>query len=224
MHQIRRAIILAAGRGTRLRPYTDTIPKPMLPVNHVPIIERLIMSLHQAHIYDITIVTGYRARQFEYLKSLYNVNLVRNPDFNHGSNLLSLKCVSHLIDDCILLDGDIILNPRAIRSEVPGSGYSYVHRTRASEWAIIFKSSNHIDSIVPDLTEKHDFNALYSISYWVGDGARQLRQLIHNHKDDVNYYDDLAITIPNLYGYKIRSSDLTEIDTVEDYERLLKGE
>ncbi len=41
----RRGLILAAGLGTRLRPLTNSVPKPMLPVGHVPIIERLVANL-----------------------------------------------------------------------------------------------------------------------------------------------------------------------------------
>lgn len=40
-----KAIILAAGRGNRLRPLTDTIPKPLITINHIPIIDRLFTSL-----------------------------------------------------------------------------------------------------------------------------------------------------------------------------------
>ena len=40
-----RAVVLVGGFGTRLRPLTSSVPKPMLPVGHVSIIERLITNL-----------------------------------------------------------------------------------------------------------------------------------------------------------------------------------
>ena len=218
MYQIKRAIILAAGRGERLRPYTDKIPKPLLNVRGKPIIEYAIEALHERNITDITIVVGYRARQFKYLRRKYGVSLRRNRYFNKGSNLLSIKCVLDKLNDCVILDGDIIIKPAAIRKLVSGAAYSYVKEKCAHEWALETDSYRHITKIIPDLTEKHNFKALHSISYWVGDQAKQFRQMLHDAKDDVNYYDDIAIKIPGLYAYEMKHSDFIEIDTVEEYE------
>lgn len=46
MNHVKRAIIMAAGRGKRMRPLTDTTPKPLIPVNGRPLIETIIESLH----------------------------------------------------------------------------------------------------------------------------------------------------------------------------------
>lgn len=217
MAKIKRAIILAAGRGKRLRPLTNDTPKPLLKINDKPIIEYVIDALKQNSIDDITIVTGYRSGQFKYLIQKYGVTIRRNKDFNHGSNLLSLKIAIDKIDDCVILDGDLILSSKAIRSEVDGSGYSYVHDDCANEWQMFVKDGK-IERIVPDLTEKHDFDALHSISYWVEPQASLLRQALANAKDDVNYYDDIAIQMPNLLAFEMKHEDFLEIDTVEDYE------
>lgn len=57
-----KALILAAGRGTRLAPLTDACPKPMLPIAGVPMMERIMAALAQhAHIQSFVLVTGYRA-------------------------------------------------------------------------------------------------------------------------------------------------------------------
>ena len=75
MEHVKNAIILAAGQGTRLRPYTDITPKSLLKVHGKPMIENIIEHLHTGHIYDITIVTGYMHEklinhQFQHLKNL----------------------------------------------------------------------------------------------------------------------------------------------------------
>lgn len=57
-----KALILAAGRGTRLAPLTDNCPKPMLSINGAPMIERIMSAIHaQTGICDFALVTGYRA-------------------------------------------------------------------------------------------------------------------------------------------------------------------
>jgi len=58
-HKITQAVILAAGLGTRLRPLTDTCPKPMLPINGKPLLERIILSLKAQGITDFIINLHY---------------------------------------------------------------------------------------------------------------------------------------------------------------------
>src|SRR5262249_3937835 len=60
-----KAIILAAGKGTRMRGLTREMPKPMLPVNGKPILEHIVEGLIGAGIRDIFIVTGFRAETIE---------------------------------------------------------------------------------------------------------------------------------------------------------------
>ena len=52
-------MILAGGMGTRLRPLTFSIPKPLLPVGEKPILQRIIEQLRDAGILDIVLATGY---------------------------------------------------------------------------------------------------------------------------------------------------------------------
>ena len=56
-----RALMMAGGRGERLRPLTDTTPKPLLPVGGKPIIDRNIELMRRAAIDDITVAVGYKA-------------------------------------------------------------------------------------------------------------------------------------------------------------------
>lgn len=59
-----RAVVLVGGFGTRLRPLTLTIPKPMLPVGHVPIIERLVANLGRSGITEVTFALGFQPEPF----------------------------------------------------------------------------------------------------------------------------------------------------------------
>jgi len=65
MSGIQHAIILAAGKGTRMKELTADMPKPMLPVNGVPVLERIIINLRVAGVRKILIVTGYKAEVVE---------------------------------------------------------------------------------------------------------------------------------------------------------------
>lgn len=59
------AIILAGGKGTRLRPYTTVIPKPLMPIGDLPILEIILRQLKQAGIRKIIVAVGYLPHLFE---------------------------------------------------------------------------------------------------------------------------------------------------------------
>ena len=59
-----RAVVLVGGFGTRLRPLTYSVPKPMLPVGHVSIIERLVANLTRGGVTDVTFALGFKPEPF----------------------------------------------------------------------------------------------------------------------------------------------------------------
>ena len=60
--QLMHAVVLVGGFGTRLRPLTEQVPKPMLPIGHVPMIERLIRRLARGGVTDVVLALGLQAR------------------------------------------------------------------------------------------------------------------------------------------------------------------
>jgi mannose-1-phosphate guanylyltransferase/phosphomannomutase len=60
-----KAIVLCGGKGTRLRPYTYTIPKPMLPLGRKPILEYVLHTLKNAGITEVTLAVGYLHEQIK---------------------------------------------------------------------------------------------------------------------------------------------------------------
>src|SRR3954467_11663506 len=60
-----KAVILAAGKGTRMRELTTDVPKPMLKVHGKPILEHIITGVMQAGVREFCIITGYKAETIE---------------------------------------------------------------------------------------------------------------------------------------------------------------
>jgi NDP-mannose synthase len=60
-----RAVILAGGRGSRLRPFTTIFPKPLMPVGEMPILEILLRQLKSHGVVDVTVLTGHLAYLLE---------------------------------------------------------------------------------------------------------------------------------------------------------------
>ena len=128
MHQVKNAIIMAAGIGQRMRPVTLETPKPLIAVNGRRMIDTVIQALHANGIEDITVVTGYLKEKFEVLKEEYpGIRLVENPYYDTCNNISSLYCAREYLSDTILLDGDqMIYDPSILRPEFERSGYNAV--------------------------------------------------------------------------------------------------
>jgi len=104
-----KAVILAAGRGERLSPLTDNLPKPLLPLRGRPILEHVISGIARAGIREFIIVIGYLGdfirRRFSFMKDLgVNIRWILNPKYVLG-NAYSLLCAerSLLKDEFFLL-------------------------------------------------------------------------------------------------------------------------
>ena len=86
-----KALILAAGLGTRLAPITNDRPKSLVPVNGKPILMKQIENLHENGITDITIVSGYKAEILEKaVHQLYpEINIIESVDYATTNNMYS---------------------------------------------------------------------------------------------------------------------------------------
>ncbi len=103
----RRAIILAAGAGVRMLP--ELTPKGLLTLNDEPLIERCIHQLHEAGVFDITAVVGYRQEAFEYLSDKFGVKLIPNEDYATHDSLRSLARALEetSLENCYIVPSDL---------------------------------------------------------------------------------------------------------------------
>jgi len=117
-------IILAAGKGRRLSPVTDKIPKPLVKINGVPAIENTIMQACAANVKEIIIVIGYKAEQFKYLESKYpNLTLVINDEYAEKNNISSLKVALPYLKNSYIADSDIIIQENLFLKPVHETTY-----------------------------------------------------------------------------------------------------
>ena len=110
-----KAIILAGGRGKRLRPITDKIPKPLIPINNKPLIERTIQYLKKYGITEIVISSGYKSNLIEkFLKKKKNFgceiifSIEKTPLGTGGAVRKALRFVDD--ESFVVLNGDIVTN------------------------------------------------------------------------------------------------------------------
>ncbi len=90
-----KALIIAAGRGKRLKSYTKTMPKTMLKIGGVTILDRMIDSLNSCGVTEIGLVRGYLAEKFK----ACSIKYFENPDFEENNILHSLMCAKDFLID-----------------------------------------------------------------------------------------------------------------------------
>jgi NDP-sugar pyrophosphorylase family protein len=108
-----RAVILAGGRGTRLAPYTTVVPKPLLPVGDMPILEVVVRQLAHAGIDHITLTLGYMKEYFRtFLTQRKSLSRLARIDFVEEEKPTgtagSLSSVPGLEDTFLVMNGDIL--------------------------------------------------------------------------------------------------------------------
>jgi D-glycero-D-manno-heptose 1,7-bisphosphate phosphatase len=105
---INKAVILAGGRGERLRPLTEKIPKPLAPINGIAFLDYLIYSIYQVGIKNILLLLGYKADVIvERYNNIKNITI----EFSHGTEedktgRRVLNAYDKLNDHFLLLYGD----------------------------------------------------------------------------------------------------------------------
>ena len=113
MKSINRAIILAGGKGKRLRPYSFTLPKPLIPIGKLSTLEILINQLISNGIKHITICLNYKG---DLIETFINKKKIKGAtiDFSHEKKALGtfgpLSIIKDLPENFLLLNGDVFTN------------------------------------------------------------------------------------------------------------------
>ena len=106
--RVKRAVILAAGLGSRMAPVTDMLPKPLVRVNGKRIIDTLLDALLSAGIEEIYIVRGYLAEKFDELKQAYPmIRFIENPHYHEANNIGSILCAGSLVENAYILGSSL---------------------------------------------------------------------------------------------------------------------
>lgn len=227
MHKVKRAIIMAAGLGNRMRPVTDTTPKPLIRVNGVRMIDSVIGALHQNGIYEIYVVVGYLKEQFKVLEREYEgLKLIENPYYDTCNNISSLYVAREHLSDVIILDGDqIIYEPSILTPEFERSGYNGVWTDEHTEEWLMTVENGIVTSCSRTGGEKGW--QLYSISRWSAqDGQKLAHHLEIEFEEKKNrqiYWDDVALfCYPEAYTLGVREMQKGDIVEIDCYEELVE--
>lgn len=227
-YRVRRAVILAAGFGSRMMPATADRPKPMVRVNGVRIIDTLLDALVAVGIQEITVIGGY---QFEKLKDLQNkypfIQLIENKDYASTNNISSaLLSFDTLHDGCYFCEADLyISNPRIITKYQYTSNILGSYSMETDDWS--FKMT---DGYLSDYKKGNTYcYNYYGISYWTPEDCEKLKkdfvEVFNDPKDGKNYFWEFIPFVLRKENYKVeirpcKKQDIMEIDNYYELAQL----
>jgi len=148
-----KAVILAAGEGKRLRPFTETMPKVMLPVANKPILEYVFDAVKKSGIDEIIVVVGYKKEVImEYFEDYEDVKITYVTQSKQlGTAHALLQAKKQIKESFIVLAGDGIIDQKSISKLIKDpSPYSILikEHSHPSKYGVVFVENNSVRRIV----------------------------------------------------------------------------
>lgn len=221
------AILMAAGLGSRMRPLTETIPKPLVKVHNKPMIETVLDGLKNRGICEFYVVTGYLGDQFQYLEEKYDgLRIVENNEYETVNNISSIRAVSDILkrteNDVFICEADLYVRDRNLfKVTLDHSCYfGKMVKGHSDDWVFNLDDKGRIVRVgkVGD-----DCYNMVGIAYFKSLDARLLGHFIDEAYDQGNYRDlfwddvvDRNLKKIDLTVKEISEEQLVEIDTIDE--------
>ena len=219
---LRNAVILAAGTSSRFVPLSQECPKGLLEVKGEILIERQIRQLKEAGINDITVVVGYMAEKFEYLKDKFGVKIIFNEDYSHYNNTSSLIRVLDILDNTYICSSDNYF-PENLFLENPETSYysSKYADGKTSEYCL---QVNEIDEICDVTIGGYDSWYMMGHVFFSSDFSEKFRTILKREyeKEETRkeYWEDVYIRnidkLPKMHIRRFGNDDIEEFDSLDE--------
>ena len=231
-YRVKRAVIMAAGFGSRLVPITLNTPKPLVRVHGKRIIETVLDAIVAAGIEEIVIIRGYLGEQFDQLTYRYpNLTFIDNPLYNEANNISSMLFARELLENAYVLEADLLLkNPALIRPYEYSSNFLGIPVDSSDDWCFTVKNGLITSQVSngKDCALKEG-EALYQevgISYWSENDGKKLARHIHEvfeSPEGKNRYWDQVVFVDHAgeYDVAIRPCDFSDIVEIDSYRELV---
>lgn len=228
-YKVKRAVVMAAGFGSRMMPITLNTPKPLVRVNGVRIIEPLLDTLIENGIEEIYLVRGYLATQFDDLLYKYpNIKFIENPHYNEGNNIVSVMCAREHLASAYLLEADLLLyNKSLIKKYQYSSNYLAIPVDETDDWCFYMKD-NYISKVAIGGVNCYK---MVGITYWTEEDGKKLAQdvekTLKSPGGKERYWDEVPLKYCK-ENYKIsvrpcKQEDIIEIDTFNELKAIDKA-
>lgn len=232
-----KAIILAAGMASRLRPLTNNTPKCLLNVVGRPLLQRSMDAIIQSGVKDFVIVTGYLHEMIEeFVAKQYgssiNVKFIHNNVFDSTNNIYSLWLARPEVDgeEFLLLDSDLLYDPQIVAKVLDCNSPNVLtlikHELGEEEMKVVTDANGSIKEISKTCSPAAaagESLGIEKIGKEYSTALYKELEIMMNAEHLENKFYELAFErlIPQGFTYSVL--DVTEffsceLDTVEDFE------
>lgn len=205
--EVKKALILAAGLGTRLAPITNDRPKSLVPVNGKPILIKQIENLYENGIMDITIVSGYKADVLKsaVLEMFPEIHIVESVDYASTNNMYSAYLgiremfPEGVMQPFLMMNADVFYDSSVIRELVACSSANaiVVDIGRYIEESMkVVDRDGRIVSISKQIEEKDALGCSIDVYKFSGDGAEAFYGQCRNYieeKKELKLWSEVAL-------------------------------
>ena len=218
----RNAIIMAAGTASRFVPLSAERPKALLDVKGEILIERQIRQLQEAGISDITIVVGYKAEMFEYLKEKFGVSIVLNEDYYRYNNTSSVIRVLDKLGNTYICSSDNYF-PENVFMEGPSQSYysALYAEGETNEYCLTIDAKDNITEVA---VGGHDAWYMIGHVYFSEDFSKAFKQLLaaeyEKEETKQGYWEDVYIRyineLPLMQVHRYKEHEIEEFDSIDE--------
>ncbi len=225
-----RAIVLAAGAGTRLNPMTNGLPKCLVPFGERRLVDLQIAALQAAGVEDIVLVVGFETDQVRrHLRGLPDVRFVENPDFGSTNSIYSLYLARAFLDrETFLFNCDIVFHPALLERMLAGDRPNAIAvdsrmQRVPGEMNVRIRDGGEVTAIGKSLDPSSCQAQSVQLARFDSAGARsvaeEVERLVAGQRKDVFPTSAYGPLIERGELFAVEGGDLpwAEIDSVDDY-------
>jgi choline kinase len=223
-------LILAAGAGRRLRPYTDTLPKALVPVDgETTIMDISLRNLAAAGLTDVTIVVGYCANAVEERQAAFEskygvkISLVHNDKAEEWNNAYSLWLArDHFAQGALMVNGDTVHPVSVEQTLLAQRGPSIllaiddVKKLAEEEMKTVFDADGQLTKITKLMDPADAFGEYIGANIIEATAAAELADALQAtwERDPDLYYEDGFQEFAQRGG-QVRAATIGQVDWVE---------